>query len=56
MECKAFLNCRNKATTTLPNPILGDVPCCQRCKDKMDRIESMTKRGKSKRVKKGNLA
>lgn len=39
-ECKWFLMCRNKATTTRKHPILGDVPICKRCNDKMDRIEA----------------
>lgn len=31
--CKWYLNCKNVATTTAPHPILGDVPCCDRCHD-----------------------
>lgn len=37
-ECKVFLLCKNEATTTSPHPILGSVPSCQRCADKMKRI------------------
>lgn len=36
MQCQYFLLCTNKATTSVPNPIIGDVPCCKRCKDKYD--------------------
>jgi hypothetical protein len=32
-KCKWFLRCTNPATTTVPHPILGDVPCCQGCAD-----------------------
>ena len=28
-----FLKCTNKATTTIPNPILGEVPACKSCAD-----------------------
>lgn len=31
--CKWFLTCENPATLTIPHPILGDVPACQRCAD-----------------------
>lgn len=37
-ECQVFLLCRNEATTTIPHPILGNVPACQRCADKMARL------------------
>lgn len=33
--CKWFLLCENPATTTLPHPTLGDVPCCERCATKI---------------------
>ena len=29
--CMYFLKCTNKATTTVPNPILGKVPACKSC-------------------------
>ena len=29
--CRWFLRCDNPATTTVPHPILGAVPCCDRC-------------------------
>ncbi len=32
--CRYFRGCTNEAVTTVPNPILGPVPCCQRCADK----------------------
>ena len=35
MQCQTFILCSNEATTTIRNPVVGDVPCCQRCKDKM---------------------
>lgn len=28
--------CTNEAVGVVPHPILGDVPCCQRCADKLD--------------------
>lgn len=31
--CRYFLKCTNKATTTIPNPILGAVPACKSCAD-----------------------
>jgi len=31
--CRYFLKCTNKATTTIPNPILGEVPACKSCAD-----------------------
>lgn len=37
-SCKWFLSCENAATRTRPHPILGDVPICERCNAKMDRI------------------
>jgi hypothetical protein len=41
--CKAFLMCENPATTTIENPILGDVPACQRCADKLRRLTTSSR-------------
>ena len=41
--CRWFLKCDNPAVTTRPHPIIGDVPICQRCADKMTAIENATK-------------
>lgn len=42
--CRVFLLCTNAASTTLPHPILGAVPACKRCADKMAAIEALGKR------------
>jgi hypothetical protein len=34
--CQWFLLCDHDAVGTVPHPILGDVPTCQRCADKFD--------------------
>lgn len=31
--CEYMLLCTRDAVTTVPNPVLGDVPTCQRCAD-----------------------
>jgi|LakMenEpi03Aug12_release.lakeMendotaPanAssembly.Ray.scaffolds.fasta_scaffold270800_3 hypothetical protein len=36
--CRYFLKCKNKATTTIFNPILGDVPACRDCADFCSRM------------------
>ena len=36
--CRWFLRCENPATVTLPHPILGAVPACQSCADKVARL------------------
>lgn len=40
--CEWFALCANDSAGTIKHPILGDVPCCQRCADKLemtDRLE-----------------
>lgn len=37
--CEWFALCTNDATGTMSHPILGDVPICDRCRDKIDRIK-----------------
>lgn len=29
--CMWFAKCKNEAAGTIPHPILGDVPACERC-------------------------
>lgn len=36
MICEWFLLCTNEADGTVEHPILGSVPTCQRCADKLD--------------------
>jgi len=40
MQCQAFILCCNEATTTIPNPIVGDVPCCRRCKERLEKLSA----------------
>lgn len=37
--CRYFALCENDAVTTVPNRFVGPVPTCQRCLDKVARIE-----------------
>jgi len=38
--CQWFLMCFNIATTTRTHPILGEVPICDRCNKKAERLAS----------------
>lgn len=42
--CRWFLKCEEVAVTTRSHPILGQVPICQRCNDKMGRIEAESRK------------
>lgn len=44
VPCRVFLLCRNAANTTIPHPILGDVPACARCAAKIAAIEALSVR------------
>ena len=45
-QCQAFILCPNEATTIIEHEIVGELPICQRCKDKLNRLEaSRTKIG-----------
>jgi hypothetical protein len=37
--CRVFLLCKNKATTTIPHPILREVKACQRCAEKIQKLD-----------------
>ena len=39
-KCQWFLLCENQATMTRPHPILGNVQICQRCNDKIDKLDA----------------
>jgi len=36
--CQWYALCINEATTVIPHPILGDVPTCERCANKYERL------------------
>jgi hypothetical protein len=36
--CRYFLLCDRHAVGTVANPVLGPVPCCQRCADRVEAI------------------
>lgn len=40
--CQCFLLCNNKATTAIQHPILGSVPACQRCADKLNNLAKLS--------------
>ena len=42
-KCQWFALCENPPTTTLPHPVLGNVPCCNRCADKITRLQKVTR-------------
>ena len=46
-DCQWFALCENKAVTVEPHPIIGEVPICQRCKNKYDRLSNPKSRKKN---------
>ena len=36
--CQWFALCVREAVTTRPHPVLGDVPICKECNDKIERL------------------
>jgi hypothetical protein len=42
--CAWWLNCTNPADTVEPHPVLGEVPICHRCEQKLRRLEVATER------------
>jgi hypothetical protein len=42
-KCRWFIRCDAPAVTTLPHPILGAVPVCQRCHDKIQALEAASR-------------
>lgn len=40
VECAWFAGCDHTATSLEPHPVLGDVPICERCKARNDRMRS----------------
>jgi hypothetical protein len=40
VACTWFALCENVAVTTEPHPVLGAVPICQRCLDKVQRLRA----------------
>jgi hypothetical protein len=37
-SCQYFMLCAEPAVTSVPNPVLGDVPTCAKCADKYHRL------------------
>jgi len=33
VKCQWFARCTRPAVTSVPHPVLGEVPCCQKCAD-----------------------
>jgi hypothetical protein len=44
MTCRWFLMCTREAVTTLPHPVLGEVPACARCAEKVQKLMEESKR------------
>lgn len=42
ITCQWFALCTNEATLTVTHPVMGSVPCCQRCCDKLDMADRAT--------------
>lgn len=42
-QCQWFLMCENRAVTLEPHPILNEVPICNRCQEKLRKIDAATK-------------
>lgn len=40
--CEWFALCDHEATTTRSHPVLGQVPICQRCDEKIQKIDERT--------------
>ncbi len=38
--CEWFARCTNEAVGEMPHPILGGVPICERCAEKVERINN----------------
>jgi hypothetical protein len=36
--CEWWAMCANEATGTMPHPIIGDVPICDRCRAKVEQL------------------
>jgi hypothetical protein len=39
LTCRWFLKCRRPAVTTKSHPLLGEVPICRECDEKIKRLE-----------------
>lgn len=36
VSCQWFANCENPANGTMPHPVLGEVPICERCRKRAE--------------------